>query len=60
MNCCEVEECTEVCERSLRRRAENKGCCLRKEGCNYALIQFGDPIVTDLSGDECWDLLEDI
>jgi hypothetical protein len=50
-------ETTEICERSLRRKAANKNVSLVKNGSDYTLVQNGQPIVT-VDDDECWALLE--
>jgi len=50
-------ESTEICERSLRRRAANKGVSLVKNGSNYTVIVNNEPLVT-VDDEDCWALLE--
>lgn len=52
-------ETTELTERSLRRRAENKGCCLQKCGEEYTIIRNGEPMVT-VDDEDCWAVLESL
>lgn len=59
MNTVFMEE-TELTERSLRRRAANKGCALRKNGADYTIFRNGAPFVAALDDDECWTLLESL
>lgn len=50
-------ETTELTERSLRRRADNKGCCLQKCGTEYTILRDGEPMVT-VDDEDCWAILE--
>lgn len=52
-------ENTELVERSLRRRAGNKGCCLQKNGCDYTIVKNNEPIVT-VDDEDCWSVLESL
>lgn len=48
-------QATELCERSLRRLAENKGCYLTKRGDFYTIYN-GDTVVT-VDDEDCWSIL---
>ena len=50
-------ETTELTERSLRRRAANKGCTLQKNGSEYTVLRNGVDVVT-VDDEDCWALLE--
>lgn len=50
-------ESTELTERSLRRRAENKGMRLQKSGSDYTILRHGEPYIT-VDDEDCWAILE--
>ena len=49
---------TELCERSLRRLAESKGCTLTRNGDEYT-IHNGEPLIT-VDDEDCWSVLNSL
>lgn len=47
---------TELCERSLRRLAESKGCALSRSDNEYTIILNGEDLIT-VDDNDCWSIL---